>query len=131
MKKGWVDELHGSSLGGGRLPLVGAIVIVELGGSGGIEGLLLLLLRLQLGVSGLGVSGLGVLNLVILRVPVRIEIRGEGGMGRLGAMLLVVQLLVGILSLDMVLGMLSLGMVLGKLLALSVVDRPRGHRASI
>lgn len=126
MKKGWVDELHGSSLGGGRLPLVGAIVIVELGGSGWIEGLLLLLLRLQLGV-----SGLGVLNLVILRVPVRIEIRGEGGMGRLGAMLLVVQLLLGILSLDMVLGVLSLGMVLGKLLALSVVDRPRGHRASI
>lgn len=128
MKKGWVDELHGSNLGDGRLPLVGAIAIVELGRGGGIEGLLLLLLLLRL---LLGVSSLGVLNLVILRVPVRIEIRGEGGMSRLGAMLLVV-LLLGILSLDMVLGKLPLGMVmLGKLLALSVVDRPRGHRASI
>lgn len=129
MKKGWVDELHGSNLGDGRLPLVGAIAIVELGRGGGIEGLLLLLLLLLRLL--LGVSSLGVLNLVILRVPVRIEIRGEGGMSRLGSMLLVV-LLLGILSLDMVLGKLPLGMVmLGKLLALSVVDRPRGHRASI
>ena len=65
----------------------------------------------------LGVPGLGVLDLLILRVPVRIRTRREGRMGRLSMVLL--------------LGILGVVLRMRMLLALSVVDRPRGHRASI
>ena len=65
----------------------------------------------------LGVPRLGVLDLLILRVPVRIRTRREGRMGRLSMVLL--------------LGILGVVLRMRMLLALSVVDRPRGHRASI
>ena len=122
MEEGWIDELHRGSLRGSGLPLKGAIVVGELrSGGGGIKGLLLLvlllvLLRLRLRLL-LGIPGLGVLDLLILRVPVRIRTRREGRMGWL-----IMVLLLGILG--VVLRMLML-------LALSIVDRPRGHRASI